>query len=121
MQTVIERNEDTLLVYLSGELDHHSAAHSRMQIDDAIACMQPKKAILDFSGITFMDSSGIGLVMGRYKLLSTMQCPLELCGLSPHVYKVMRLAGLEQIAVLQKAGRKPEMAEPKKEAEDETH
>lgn len=106
MQTQIETDEKTMTAYLSGELDHHNAASVREKIDEFILGFCPEKVILDFGGVTFMDSSGIGLVMGRYKLLAAMNCPLEISNLSPHAYKVMRLAGLEKIAVLRKINEK---------------
>ena len=86
MQVNIETEESAAVCYLSGELDHHM--------------------VLDFGGVTFMDSSGIGLVMGRYKLLSAANCTLTVRNLSPHAYKVMRLAGLENIVTLKKCGEK---------------
>lgn len=61
-----------------------------------------KESVLDFSGVTFMDSSGIGLVMGRYKICESMGASLEIHGLSRHAYKVMCLAGLQNLAVLKK-------------------
>ena len=62
------REEDsTLLAILDGEIDHHTAQNLRERIDEAIIVFKPKNTVLDFSGITFMDSSGVGLVMGRYK------------------------------------------------------
>lgn len=102
MHTAIETQDATMLVYLEGELDHHNAGGVRDKIDEFAAAFHPAHAVLDFGGVSFMDSSGIGLVMGRYKLLQAFGCTLELRNLSPHVYKVMRLAGIEKIAVLKK-------------------
>ena len=65
-----------------------------------------KTVILDFSDVTFMDSSGIGLVMGRYKLLNELGGKLEVTGLSNNSYKVMRLAGLDRIANIKKGEKK---------------
>jgi stage II sporulation protein AA (anti-sigma F factor antagonist) len=84
-------------VLLSGEIDHHSAALLRASIDDAIIQKHPPLLTLDFSDVTFMDSSGIGLVMGRYKLLKTVQGRIRVENLSPSAYKVMVLAGLEKL------------------------
>ena len=65
------REEDsTLTAVLDGEIDHHSAGPLRERIDEAIIVFKPEKIVLDFSGITFMDSSGVGLIMGRYKTAS---------------------------------------------------
>lgn len=102
MHTAIETQETTMLVYLEGELDHHNAGDVREKIDEFASAFRPERMVLDFGGVSFMDSSGIGLVMGRYKLLQAFDCPLELRNLSGHAYKVMRLAGIEKIAELKR-------------------
>lgn len=106
MQVHIETEADTAVCYLEGELDHHNAPSVREKIDTFAVGSMPRRMLLDFGGVTFMDSSGIGLVMGRYKLLSASDCTLTVCNLSPHAYKVMRLAGLENLVTLQKRGEK---------------
>lgn len=82
---------------LDGEIDHHTASLIRMGIDDAILKKRPDILILDFGGVTFMDSSGIGLVMGRYKLMKTIGGKITVQNLSPSAYRVMKLAGLERL------------------------
>lgn len=82
---------------LDGEIDHHTASLIRMGIDDAILKKRPDMLILDFGGVTFMDSSGIGLVMGRYKLMKTIGGKITVQNLSPSAYRVMKLAGLERL------------------------
>ena len=86
-------------VYLAGELDHHNAAPLRERVDTVVQQRHPKLLVLDFSGITFMDSSGIGFVMGRYKLMCSIGGRLRVCGASPRMEKVMRLAGLERLPI----------------------
>ncbi len=106
MSVKIQFNDEVLHCWLSGEIDHHTALPIRLEIDDKIESCRPKSAILDFTDVTFMDSSGIGLVMGRYKLLSQFQGTLEVTGLSNNAYKVMRLAGLDRIATITKGVKK---------------
>lgn len=103
MPTKIEVSENTVTAFLSGEIDHHNAPAIREMIDDYVLNKRPTELILDFGKVTFMDSSGIGLVMGRYRLIENMNCTLKITNLSLHAYKVMQLAGLERIAVLTKA------------------
>lgn len=91
-----------LFCYLCGDIDHHTCLPIRLQIDDRIEECRPENLIIDFSGVTFMDSSGIGLVMGRYKLVDELGGKLEITGLSDNSYKVMRLAGLDRIANIRK-------------------
>ena len=100
MSVKIESKEDKLIAYLEGELDHHAAAPIRQQIDDAVLQQKPKKLIIDFGDLTFMDSSGIGLVMGRYKTASEVGATLTVQNISSQVYKVMRLSGIDRIAVI---------------------
>ena len=62
----------------------------------------PEILVLDFKDVTFMDSSGIGLVMGRYKLMQSMDGELRIQNVSSHMKKVMRLAGLDKLATFDK-------------------
>ncbi len=89
-------------VYLAGELDHHNAAPLREKVDSVIRKRCPKTLVLDFGGISFMDSSGIGFVMGRYKLMQSIGGQLRVSGASPRMEKVMRLAGLERLPIWEK-------------------
>lgn len=59
--------EGALIASLSGEIDHYAAADMRREIDSAMERSRLKDLVLDYSGVSFMDSSGIGLVMGRYQ------------------------------------------------------
>ncbi|MBQ9415179.1 MAG: STAS domain-containing protein [Clostridia bacterium] len=86
-------------VHLAGELDHHNAGPLRARVDEVIRMKRPKKLVLDFSGISFMDSSGIGFVMGRYKQMQSIGGELTVSGASPRMEKVMRLAGLERLPI----------------------
>ena len=97
MSAKIEYKDREISVFLSGEIDHHSASLIRASIDDAIIHKHPSMLTLDFGNVTFMDSSGIGLVMGRYKLMKTVQGRIRVRNLSPTAYKVMVLAGLEKL------------------------
>ena len=97
MSAKIEYKQNKLVVILDGEIDHHTASLIRMGIDDAILKKRPDILILDFGGVTFMDSSGIGLVMGRYKLMKTIGGKITVQNLSPSAYRVMKLAGLERL------------------------
>ena len=88
---------ELLTVELSGEIDHHSAKDIREKIDEAIEFNMPTLLIIDFGGVTFMDSSGIGLVMGRYKIMKSIGGKVILASLSGTNEKLMKLAGLERL------------------------
>ena len=98
MPVRIEKNKNLTTDYLSGEIDHHSAAFLREAIDKAAVAVNPKELNLDFMGVSFMDSSGIGLVMGRYKLMKAIGGRLRVSNVSPAAMRVMKLAGLDLLA-----------------------
>lgn len=62
----------TLAAYLSGEIDHHAAQGLRREIDSQIDARMPELLTLDFSGVTFMDSSGVGLILGRSRRIAAL-------------------------------------------------
>lgn len=88
-----------LTVWLSGELDHHAAHSMREQVDAAVLRCNATLLRLDFSGVGFMDSSGIGLIMGRYRLMQSRGGRLLVVGVNDRLLRVMKLAGLERLPV----------------------
>ena len=98
-----ELKDSTLIAFLKGEIDHHTASKIRSLLDVEIENKNPKLLILDFTNISFMDSSGIGLVMGRYKLMTYLGGSLKIINPSPQIKKVMNLAGFDRLAVIEKA------------------
>ena len=100
MAVEIKVKGEVVTAYLSGELDHHTARDMRAAIDNAIELNMPTLLVLHIGEINFMDSSGIGLVMGRYRLLSRTGAQLHITGTSPAIYKMMKLAGMERLATL---------------------
>lgn len=109
MSVRTEINGRVLTAYLEGEIDHHSARHMREIIDASIMSSAPQMLVLDFKDVTFMDSSGIGLVMGRYKELANIGGELHITNTTPHITKVMKLAGLERLAVIGKVDKTNEI------------
>ena len=93
---------DKLTVFLAGEIDHHGCIQIRQQVDAEILKTHPREIVLDFGKVTFMDSSGIGLIMGRYKLASSYGAQVTVTEASSYLKRVMRLAGLERLAKLEK-------------------
>lgn len=92
-------SEDVLTVWLCGELDHHTARTLREQIDDTAERIRPRELWLNFSGVSFMDSSGVGLIMGRYRLMLGMGGRLCLQEVPEQLKKMMKLAGLDRLPV----------------------
>ena len=89
--------EDVVSVFLSGEIDHHNAKTMRAEIDQTVERALPRLLQMDFGGVEFMDSSGIGLIFGRYRLMQDLQGRLELCNLPGHIAKVVHLAGIDHL------------------------
>ena len=92
-----EFSDGVLKITLHGEIDHHSAVSTRASIDAKIYELRPKELVLDLSSIDFMDSSGLGLVMGRYALMQKLSGELFVVNPSERALKIFELAGLSRI------------------------
>ena len=106
---------EILLVRISGEIDHHSAVRVRTEIDERIALTRPQKTIMDLSAIDFMDSSGLGLIMGRYMKMQAIGGTLTLREPNERVLKIFKLAGLEKIVNIERNESEDEGYRSKKE------
>ena len=94
---IFSKKDGSLVARLCCEIDHHTARGMRERIDGELFRLRPECLVLDFSGVRFMDSSGIGLILGRAELASGMRASVRLVGLSPALMKLLRLAGLERV------------------------
>ena len=92
-----ERRPRILEVCLESEIDHLSAARLTKELRREIIRMRPEKLILDFKNVTMMDSSGIGLILGRYKQMKDNGGEVCVKNTSKQVDKVLTLSGLYQI------------------------
>jgi stage II sporulation protein AA (anti-sigma F factor antagonist) len=86
-----------LIVKIDEEIDHHSCNKIRDKIDLAVDFKKIDKLIFDFQGVNFMDSSGIGMVMGRYKNIHKNGGKAAVTGLKPSVKKIFQMSGLFKI------------------------
>lgn len=100
MPVEIQSTPSAMTAYLSGEIDHHQAPAIRLKIDDAVQRQKPPLLKLDFGDVEFMDSSGVGLVMGRYRLVKSYGGGMEVVNLPIQIYKVMKLSGIEKLATI---------------------
>ena len=98
--TELKAEPQKLTVFLDGELDHRRVREIRETVDQAVQEQLPGVLVLDFRRVTFMDSSGIGLIMGRWHLLEEYGGVLEIHNPSPQIRKVLRLSGADRLAVL---------------------
>ena len=89
--------KDVLTLYLSGELDETACASAKILLDACIDRNPSKAVVFDFSELSFMDSSGIGLLIGRFKRLQTHSIPVWLANPSSVVDKILRISGLYRL------------------------
>lgn len=102
MNLQIELKNGVMTVLLSGELDHHTAARLREQIDGTAQKVKPKLLRMDFSDVPFMDSSGIGLILGRVRMTAIWGGQVTLVGLSPQLKRMAELSGAAALVTFEK-------------------
>ncbi len=93
----LDKNGETLVVRLSGELDHHYAVRIREMVDAAVLTGGFRRIIFDFTQVGFMDSSGIGTIMGRYKLMQAIGGSVSAFGISSQLDKLLSMSGIKKI------------------------
>ena len=87
----------TLKIRLRGEIDHHTAAVVRVSMDELIRSRAPRVLAIDMSAVDFMDSSGLGLIMGRLSLMQSIGGETQILDPSPATERIMGLAGMERM------------------------
>ncbi|MDD3338358.1 MAG: anti-sigma factor antagonist [Lachnospiraceae bacterium] len=89
--------EDYLYVFLPTELDHHSTESIRRECDELLYDNEILHIVFDFGETSFMDSSGIGVLMGRYRMISKLGGDVTAIHVNDRVYKILNLAGLHKV------------------------
>ena len=97
----IEHDGEVMTARLSGELDHHSAVAIRTHIDAEICRLSPKVTVIELEALDFMDSSGLGLIMGRHALMQRRGGVLCVRTPNERVMRIFKLAGLERIVKIE--------------------
>lgn len=97
MHVNIKQVQNVLIVELQGELDHHTSAVVRDSIEKELDKGSTNKIVLDCSHLTFMDSSGLGIILGRYKRLQSEGGNMVACNCSEQVTRIFELSGLMKI------------------------
>ncbi len=95
-------NGSELTLYVTGEIDHHNARRIRETADGLIQQKHPTLLNLNFSGVSFMDSSGIGLIMGRYRTMKLYGGRLKVTEIPKGLRRMMELSGLSGLDVLER-------------------
>ena len=95
-------NDGVLRVAIVGEINHHRAVSVRQEIDEKIQELRPQNLVLDLADAPFMDSSGLGLIMGRYQLMKDLGGTLTVANPSAEHKKIFKLAGLNKLVKIVK-------------------
>ena len=92
----IRQEDNVLIVTLPEEIDHHKTPELAEQIDETLLHGTADKIIFDFAGTRFMDSSGIGLLVGRYRKIQSLGGQVFVCNATGHMAKILQLSGIEK-------------------------
>lgn len=92
-----DEKDKLLTIVLTEEIDHHVAEKIRRKTDYEIERFIPRKTILDFNKVTFMDSSGIGMLIGRYKVMKMFGGTIEIINAKPSIKKIFEMCGIHKI------------------------
>lgn len=96
----LEKRDKVLCVRLEGELDHHTAMELRERVDSVLKEHHLTHILLNLEHLSFMDSSGLGVVLGRYKLVQTLGGEMVVCSISPQIKRLFEMSGMFKIVRL---------------------
>ena len=102
MEIKTEKHGDTTIAFIHGEIDHHNAKYARNELDCIIETEQPVRFGLDLSGVSFCDSSGLGLVMGRMRKCQTVGSTLIIKNPSQAALRILEIAGMDKILKIER-------------------
>lgn len=97
MDLKFKQKNRILIVMVTGEIDHHNASTLRRKTENALSEWNGKHIIYDFENVTFMDSSGIGVLIGRYKQLQALGGKIALVCTHDNIRKIISLSGLNKL------------------------
>lgn len=101
MECVYQKEDKQLIIRLNEEIDHHLAEKIRRRVDYEVQRYIPKKVVFDFTCVNFMDSAGIGLIIGRYKLVTMLGGVLTIKGANNNVKKILEMSGILKLVQLE--------------------
>ena len=97
METKFYKEDKLLVLKITEEIDEHSAQEIRRKADYEMERYMPKRVVFDFDSVTFMDSSGIGLVIGRYKFANMIGAKLGVSNLSGSLRRIFDMSGVSKL------------------------
>ncbi|MFD3447891.1 anti-sigma F factor antagonist [Microbacteriaceae bacterium 4G12] len=99
----LEVKHDILCIRLEGELDHHTAEELRTKITSMLEKNELHHIVLNLEHLTFMDSSGLGVILGRYKHIKSLGGEMVVCAISASVKRLFEISGLFKIIRLEES------------------
>ena len=97
MNVNYEEKDKLLILEITEEIDHHTTEKIRRRADYEIERHIPRKVIFDFNKVSFMDSAGIGLLIGRYKNARAIGAKVELKNVNKSIYKILKMSGITRL------------------------
>lgn len=97
MDVKYKEMDKQLIFEITEEIDHHTTEKIRRKMDNEIQRYMPKRVIFNFNNVTFMDSAGIGMLIGRYKIARMFGATAELVNVKPSIRKVFEMCGILKI------------------------
>ena len=94
MESIFKENEKLLILRINEEIDDYKVQEIRRKADNEIQRYMPKRVVFDFNKVTFMDSAGIGLILGRYKFVNLIGGKLEMTNLTKSIRKIFEMSGI---------------------------
>lgn len=102
METNYKEKDRLLEFKITEEIDHHTTEKIRRRMDNEITRYMPRKVVFDFNQVTFMDSAGIGMLIGRYKMMKMLGGSTELVNVKPSIKKIFEMCGVLKIIPIRK-------------------
>lgn len=100
MEIQVKSADRNLLLELRGELDHHGARNALRELELALEAALPRKLVLDLEGITFMDSSGIALILRAQQRMQLLDGSLLVCNVPAQARRVLDAAGISRLVTI---------------------
>ena len=97
MKVELQKKGNVLIACLQGEIDHHAAAEVKTKVDAYITGSNVERLVMDFSKVSFMDSAGIGMVMGRYQNMKRLGGSMCLVGANKTIRRIFEMSGLTSV------------------------
>lgn len=100
MEVIAKSADRNLLLELKGEIDHHGARNALREVEEAVDAALPRRLVLDLAGVSFMDSSGIALILRAQQRMQLLDGSLVVCNVPPQARRVLDAAGISRLVAI---------------------